>query len=324
MDGIALELWNKKLLLCRYQRQGEFKARAELAHSSRAYSIEPLPALLFQAAADNMDIMVLYWKETFQGSWQREKPENPALTAAQAQSEIQAFLGAEQKQIEHEIEALGSSRGLGWKPEELDGGKSHLNTKISQLRAGVRAQIAEAQRAREDELEREAQRHTRHRKELLQTRLITLVWVVGGTLFGVKLGAYLNARQSSADREYVDVRMKALMDNQRQMQQQLGELHRSNRKIAFWTEKTPEQIDQEMAEAKDDLARQIADINEEIARRTARVESEYARSGRDGGSELNLRKQGLANLQAKMIGSAEEKTRKKLADLDSQKRNSMR
>src|SRR3954469_25406177 len=115
MDGIGLEIWNKKLLLCRYQRGVEFKARAELSHSSRAYSIEPLPSLLFQAAADNLDVLMLYWKETLQGSWEREHPDNPGLAAAQAQSEIQTFLTSEQKQIEHEVESLGSSRGLGWK-----------------------------------------------------------------------------------------------------------------------------------------------------------------------------------------------------------------
>jgi len=106
----------------------------------------------------------------------------------------------------------------------------------------------------------------------------------------VKLGAYLNAGQSTADRDYVDTRMKGTAGEPAPMQDQLAELHRSNRKIAFWTEKTTEQIDKEMDETKEGLTRQIADIKEEIARRQARVESEYARSGREGGAELEMRK----------------------------------
>jgi len=48
----------------------------------------------------------------------------------------------------------------------------------SQLRASCRAQIADVQRAREDGLEREAARQNIHRRELLQTRLITLTLVI--------------------------------------------------------------------------------------------------------------------------------------------------
>jgi len=118
--------------------------------------------------------------------------------------------------------------------------------------------------------------------------------------------------------------MKGLLASQRQMQDQLAELHRSNRKIAFWTEKTTEQIDKEMDETKEGSLVRSPISKRKIARRQARVESEYARSGREGGAELEMRKKGLLNLQAKMIQSAEEKTRKKLDDLDSQRRNIMR
>src|SRR5471030_176878 len=148
MDGIGLELWSKKLVLCRYQRQLAYKACQDEARSEG-------PTPLYQAASDNIEVLILHWKETFQGSWQRMKPATPSITADQAQHEILPILATEQKQIENEIQTLGTGRGFGWKPEEFAEGKSLLERKISTLRASCLAQINDTKVAREDELERE-------------------------------------------------------------------------------------------------------------------------------------------------------------------------
>ncbi len=324
MDGIALEMWNKKLIQCRYQRQLEFRTRAELSLTNREYAIEPLPSVLFRAAAENLEFLVLYWKEIFQGSWQRQKAENLEQAASQAQGEILTFLNTEQKQIEQEVPTFGAGRGLDWKPEELSEGKAHLEKAVSLLRLNCRALIADAKAAREDVLEREAASKKTHWKEVIETRVFLTALVLAGSLAGVWLGATVNAHRSTADRQYIDERMKTLAESQRRMQDQLSELHRSNRKIAFWTEKTPQQIDKEMDDTRESLKTQIQDIREEALRKAARLESEYARSGRDGGAELEMRKQGILRQQTKLITDAEQRTEKKLNALDEQKHNIQR
>jgi hypothetical protein len=324
MDGIGLELWTKKLLLCRYKRQREYHRLAELSLTSRAFATEPLPTALYQAAAENLDQLTLHWKETFQSAWLRQKPDNPEHAAGQAQGEILTWLSTEQKQIENEITSFAAGRGLNWKPEELLDGKTHLDQTISQLRLNCRAQIADAKAAREDDLARDAERHERHRGEVREIRVVSAVLVVTTTLVGAWLGATLNARRSTADRQYIDERMKVLSVNQRQMEEALANLHRSNRKLAFWTEKTADQLDKEMDDARSGLTQQIADIKEETARKIARVESEYARTGRDGGAELDMRRQGLIHLQDKLIAEARDKSEHRLAALQEQKSNIMR
>src|SRR5205823_1777326 len=117
---------------------------------------------------------------------------------------------------------------------------------------------------REDELEREKLGKATHRKELLQTRAGIALLILASALAGVWLGAHLNAKRSKEDRLFVDERMARLMDGERRISEQLSDLHRSNRKIAFWTEKTPAQIDKDMDEARAGLAAQIRDIQEEI------------------------------------------------------------
>jgi hypothetical protein len=324
MDGIGLELWNKKLLECRYKRQRDYRALAELSMTSRAFATEPLPTALFQAAADNLELMVLYWKETFLGSWQRQKPENPEEASGQAQGEILTLLSTEQKQIEHEIPSFAAGRGLKWKPEELAEGKAHLEKIVSILRLAGRAHVADLKSAREDELTRDKTWKKTHWREIWESRTLLTSFILVGSLAGIWIGATLNAHRSTADRQYIDERMKTLAEGQHRMQEELSELHRSNRKIAFWTEKTPQQIDKEMDDARDSLKAQIQDIREETLRKIARLESEYARSGRDGGTELDMRKQSLIRQQAKLIEEAESKTDRKLTALEEQKHNIMR
>src|SRR5205085_2953765 len=106
---------------------------------------------------------------------------------------------------------------------------------------------------RQEELEKEAVGKVTHQKEFRQTRVMTSALVGVAALGGIWLGAALNARRSTQDRNFIDWKMYLLIENQRQMQEQLFELHKSNRKIAFWTEKTPDQIDKEMAETRDGL-----------------------------------------------------------------------
>jgi hypothetical protein len=324
MDGIGLELWNKKLLQCRYKRQLEFRACAELSRSTRTYSVEPLPSMLFQAGADNLDLLVLYWRESFQGSWQREKPQQPELSAGHARGEIETILTTEQKQIDNEVQAVGSSRVLGWKPEDLVDGRAHLNSRVALLRSACIVHIAEARAAREAELLQEQTRAEAHHKELWGTRGVMGGLVLLSALGGVWMGATLNAKRSTEDRQYVDQRIQQLMDAQRRTQGQLSDLHRSNRKIAFWTEKTTRQIDQEMADVRERLGKEIQDIRDETERKAARVESEYARSGREIGTDLERRKQGLIKTRDHLIQDAEARAQKQLNALEEQKRNIQR
>jgi len=53
MDGIALEIWNKKLLLSRQKRQQAYKECVELSVSRGYYSSNRLPALIYDAAAES-------------------------------------------------------------------------------------------------------------------------------------------------------------------------------------------------------------------------------------------------------------------------------
>jgi hypothetical protein len=321
MDGIGLELWNKKLLQCRYKRQLEFRACAELAHAGRAYTSEPLASVLFQAGADNLDLLVLYWKETFQGSWQRQNPQDPDPAAGQARGEIETILTTEQKQIENEVKALGESRVLHWKPEELEPGKAHLNSRVSLLRASCIAQIADVRQARTQELELLSAGRLEHRRELWITRAVMGLFVLASSLGGVWLGATLNAKRSREDRLFVDQRMSRLMEGQRKAQEQLSVLHSSNRKIAFWTEKTPEQIDRDAQDTRERLKAEIQDIHAETLRKIGLVESEYARAGRNGGTELEDRRQSLLRLEEKLAREAQQRAQKKIDDLEDQKRN---
>jgi hypothetical protein len=324
MDGIGLELWNKKLLQCRYKRQLEFRANAELSRSTRVYAVEPLPSMLFQAGADNMDLMVLYWRECFQASWLRQKPMEPELAAGEARGEIETLLTTEEKQIDNEVQAVGSSRVLGWKPEDLVDGRAHLHSRVSLLRASCITHIAEARAMREAEIALEENRRESHRKEVWMTRWVLTSFILGGTLIGVWMGAHINARQSKEDRQYVDERIKQVVEYQRRTQNQLSDIHRSNRKIAFWTEKTNNQINQEMNETRERLTGEIQDIREETLRKIARMESEYARSGREIGTDMERRKQGLIKTQDRLIQEAEARAQKRLDALAEQKNNIQR
>jgi hypothetical protein len=268
--------------------------------------------------------MVLYWKECFQSSWQRQKPDQPELAAGQARGEIETILTTEQKQIDNEVQAVGSSRVLGWKPEDLDDGRAHLNSRVSLLRAACIVQIAEARAMREVEIAEVETRRDAHRKEVWVTRWILTSFILGGSLIGVWMGASINARQSMTDRQYVDERIQRLLDYQKRTENQLSDLHRSNRKIAFWTEKTTQQINQEMNETRERLAGEIQDIREETQRRIARMESEYARSGREIGTDLDRRKQGLLKTQERLIQEAEARAQKHLDALEVQKNNIQR
>ncbi len=319
MDGIGLELWNKKLLQGRYKRQRDFRACAELSLTHREYSVEPLSTTLFQAGADNLDLLVLYWKETALGSWQRQKPSDPDLAAGQARGEIETILTTEQRQIENEIQALATARNLEWPAEEIESGKGQLSSRISLLRASGVAYIADLRAARAEELDHQAKRETVHRRELWITWGVLGSFVLASTLGGVWLGATLKAKYSREDRLFIDQRMSRLMMSQRQAQEKLTDLHRSNRKIAYWTEKTPGQIDREMNELQERLKAEIQDIRAETAKKIGLVENEYARSGRDGGTELSDRKNNLLKIQEKLIADAELRAQKKLDNLSEQK-----
>ena len=74
MDGIALELWNKQLILCRYRRQTAFKACLDSSRIKGRFYNPVLISELFQHASDNLDVLILHWKESFISSWQRERP----------------------------------------------------------------------------------------------------------------------------------------------------------------------------------------------------------------------------------------------------------
>lgn len=319
MDGIGLELWNKKLLQARYKRQRDFRACAELSLTHREYSVQPLSNTLFESAADNLDLLVLYWKETFLGSWQRQKPTEPDLAAGQARGEIETVLTTEQHQIENEIQALATTRNLEWPDEEIKSGKTHLSSRISLLRASCIAYIADLRIARVEELDHQAQRDTTHRRELGITWGVLGTFVLASALSGVWLGAFLKAKYSREDRLFIDQRMSRLMMKQNQAQEQLSNLHRSNRKIAFWTEKTPGQIDREMAEIQERLKAELQDIRSETAKKIGLIESEYARSGREGGTELSDRRNNLLKIQEKLFQDAQDRAQKKLEDLTEQK-----
>lgn len=321
MDGIALEIWNKKLILCRYRRQTAFKNCLDGSRIKGHFFNPVLIADLFQAASDNLDLLMLYWKESFLSSWQREKPADPALAAEKAQTDVIVFLAGEQKQIEGEIITLTNEQGLNLKPEDLKEGKGLMEREASGLRGSCLTLIADLKTVREDDLRREELQETSRHREMLQTRMLLGILVISGTLGGVWLGYTTRAKYSTQDRDYIDKKLNILAEGHHQIYEALNDIHRSNRKIAFWTERTSPQIDQEIEDSKSNFKKQVMDIREETARKIANLESEYARSGRDGDDELERQKQNLITLRDEQIKEVEERTRAHLQNLEEQRSN---
>ena len=324
MDGIALELWNKKLLMGRNKRQQDYKTCVELSVSRGYYSSSRLPSVIYEAAAENLDVLILHWKETFQGSWQRQNPTDPLKAAQQVEGDILSILATERQQIESEIQSLAANQEHHWTAQDLQEGKTYLERKVAVLSASCREQIANLRSDRETQLAQEKRQKEVYRKELIQTRIIGSGLVLISALTGVWLGAYLNATRSRQDRDYIDMKMKEQLEAQHQLQDELYDLRKSNRKIAFWTEKTPAQIDAEIQEIKDHLNAEVQDIHDETTKRIARLESDYARAGKQPDMELDMGKKALLNLQAKRIAEAQEKAQNKLDQLEDQKQNLMK
>jgi hypothetical protein len=235
-----------------------------------------------------------------------------------------SFLATEQKQIEGEIFSLGNEQGLSLKMDDLKDGKVLLDREVSVLRASCIAMIADLKNARETELERDQRLAIHRRYEVIVTRILLGLFVAASAIGGTYFGWSLRAQYSKQDRDYIDQKLRAQVDNQRRMSEQLNALHRSNRKIAFWTEKTTQQIDAEISDVQSRLKKEVADIREETARKIAMVESEYARSGRDGDVELDRRKQSLIKLRDRQIDEAQDRARQAIRDLQEQKENIQR
>ena len=324
MDGTALELWNKKILLCRYKRTVAFKACLDGSRIKGHFHNPILLSELFQLGAENLDLLVMYWKETFQSSWLRETSQTPASDAEKAQTDVLAFMATEEKQIEGEIFTLGKEQGLSLKIEDLKEGKALMSREASVVRATCMAMITDLKTAREEALLAERRRVTTRFRELWITRSLLGILVAIGSIGGAWFGFSTQTKYAMESRAHLDQKMRILAENQQRMSDELNILHRSNRKIAFWTEKNSSQVDQEMEETRISLKKQMADIREETARKVAMVESEYARSGRDGGVDLDRRKQGLFKLQENQLLEAQERARKHLDALEEQKNNIQR
>ena len=324
MDGIALEIWNKKLLLSRQKRQQAYKECVELSVSRGYYSSNRLPALIYDAAAESLDVLLMQWKETFQGSWQRQSPPDPVKAAQHAETEFLSLLATERQQIENEIQAVGANQEHHWAPEDLQEGKTQLERKAAVSSASGRELIANLRSDRENLLGQEKRQKEIRRKEILQSRILSAGLVLISTLAGVWLGAYLNANRSHQDRYYIDAKMNEQLEAQHQTQEALHELHRSNRKIAFWTEKTSAQINQEIQDIKGRLNADIQDIKEYTAHEIARLDSDYARAGKQPDMELKMSKKALLNQQDRRIAEAQEKAQKTLDQLEEQKQNLMK
>jgi len=319
MDGIGLELWNKKLVLCRYKRQVAFKACLDGSRIKGSFHNPVLLSDLFQIAADNLDVLILYWKEIFLSSWQRQKPENPAAEAEKAITEVQAFLATEEKQIEGEIFSLGNEQGLKLKMEDLKEGRGVMDREVSVFKTSCIALVSDMKTEREEQLVIRARESRRRQLERWLLPTLTGLFVAFGSIGGVWVGDRMRVKRSTEDREFIDRKLQVQAANQRQISEELSALHRSNRKIAFWTEKTADQIDQEMSDARAKLGKEIADIREDSARKVGLIESEYARSGRDGGVDLERRKQALSQLRDRQIQDAQDRVARRLNDLSEQK-----
>ena len=159
------------------------------------------------------------------------------------------------------------------------------------------------------------------RREMWQTRILIGVLVAAGTIGGAWFGYTTRAKYSLQDREYIDRKLNVLDEGHHQIFGALNDLHRSNRKIAYWTARSSPQIDQDIEDTKANFKKQVLDIREETARQIANLESEYARSGRDGGVDLEQRKQSLITLRDKQIKELEDRTRSHLENLEEQRSN---